>query len=166
MPAYYAGPLRRAMTRMGAGNLATSLIPETLDNCLSYAVLNYLKRLKNQAKIEYDKTLNSTPVAKHRAHPDGIKVIPMSPFKRELLNSHLFRDKFMASRDQFTDFPGFMLGIKDNLGTAKPNKLRNPFDIPRHGLLDQVKKSSRNTNCITSLSPRIYVHVFQLRRSG
>jgi len=48
MPAYYAGPLRRALTRMGAGNLATSLIPETMENCLSYTVLNYLKRLKNQ----------------------------------------------------------------------------------------------------------------------
>ena len=39
---------RRALTRMGAGNLASSLVPETLDNCLSYTVLNYLKRLKNQ----------------------------------------------------------------------------------------------------------------------
>jgi len=48
MPAYYAGPLRRALTRMGAGNLANSLIPEGLDNCLSYSVMNYLKRLKNQ----------------------------------------------------------------------------------------------------------------------
>ena len=48
MPAYYAGPLRRGLTRMGAGNLATTLIPETMDNCLSYSVLNYLKRLKNQ----------------------------------------------------------------------------------------------------------------------
>ena len=36
MPAYYAAPLRRVLTRMGAGNLANSLIPETMDNCLSY----------------------------------------------------------------------------------------------------------------------------------
>lgn len=36
MPAYYAGPLRRALTRMGAGNLAPGLIPETMDSCLSY----------------------------------------------------------------------------------------------------------------------------------
>ena len=43
-----SGPLRRALTRMGAGNLASSLVPESLDNCLSYTVLNYLKRLKNQ----------------------------------------------------------------------------------------------------------------------
>ena len=48
MPAYYAGPLRRALTRMGAGNLASTLIPETMDNCLSYTVLSYLKKLKNQ----------------------------------------------------------------------------------------------------------------------
>ena len=59
MPAYYAAPLRRVLTRMGAGNLANSLIPETMDNCLSYSVLNYLKRLKNQAKLEFDKTLSS-----------------------------------------------------------------------------------------------------------
>ena len=37
---------------MGAGNLASSLVPETLDNCLSYTVLNYLKRLKNQVRKE------------------------------------------------------------------------------------------------------------------
>jgi hypothetical protein len=64
MPAYYAGPLRRALTRMGAGNLAASLIPETLDNCLSYTVLNYLKRLRNQAKLEFERMLSVTPVTK------------------------------------------------------------------------------------------------------
>jgi integrator complex subunit 6 len=52
MPAYYAAPLRRVLTRMGAGNLSTSLIPETMDNCLSYSVLNYLKRLKNQVTTQ------------------------------------------------------------------------------------------------------------------
>ena len=41
MPAYYAAPLRRVLTRMGAGNLANSLIPETMDNCLSYRYVLY-----------------------------------------------------------------------------------------------------------------------------
>ena len=107
MPAYYAGPLRRGLTRMGAGNLATTLIPETMDNCLSYSVLNYLKRLKNQAKIEYDKTLNTTPMIKSRnGIPEGIKVVPRSNFKKELLTNHMLKDKFMLLRDQLTDFPG------------------------------------------------------------
>lgn len=44
MPLYYAGPLKRALQRMGAPNL----VPDSMENCLSYTVLNYLKRLKNQ----------------------------------------------------------------------------------------------------------------------
>ena len=55
------GPLRRVLTRMGAGSLAISLIPEAMDNSLSYSVLNYLKRLKNQAKQEYDRIVSMTP---------------------------------------------------------------------------------------------------------
>lgn len=41
---------------MGASApLVQSLIPDTQDNSLSFSVLNYLKRLKNQAKIEFEK---------------------------------------------------------------------------------------------------------------
>lgn len=53
---YYFQPLRRALTKMGASApLLQSLIPDTQDNSLSFSVLNYLKRLKNQAKIEFEK---------------------------------------------------------------------------------------------------------------
>ena len=148
MPAYYAGPLRRVLTRMGAGNLATSLIPETMDNCLSYSVLNYLKRLKNQAKMEYDKTLNTTPLSKSRIGPEGIKIVPRSPFKKELLTNNLLKDKFSMLREQLTDFPGFLLGIKDTTfiggGKSTNNRFRNPFDIPRKGLLDQIVRMRAN----------------------
>ena len=70
---FLLGPLRRALTRMGAGNLATALISEAMDNSLSYSVLNYLKRLKNQAKMEYDRIVSVTPY-KGKVGPDGIKV--------------------------------------------------------------------------------------------
>lgn len=41
---------------MGASpQLLQSIIPDTQDNSLSFSVLNYLKRLKNQAKIEFEK---------------------------------------------------------------------------------------------------------------
>ena len=58
---------------MGAGNLATALISEAMDNSLSYSALNYLKRLKNQAKMEYDRIVSVTPY-KGKVGPDGIKV--------------------------------------------------------------------------------------------
>ena len=44
MPGYYAQPLKRALARMGAHNL----VPDSMDNCLSYSVITYLKKLKNQ----------------------------------------------------------------------------------------------------------------------
>lgn len=41
---------------MGApAQLLQVLIPDTQDNSLSFSVLNYLKRLKNQAKVEFEK---------------------------------------------------------------------------------------------------------------
>lgn len=49
MPLYYAGPLKRALQRMGAPNL----VPDSMENCLSYTVLNYLKRLKNQVLLPF-----------------------------------------------------------------------------------------------------------------
>lgn len=143
MPAYYAAPLRRVLTRMGAGNLANSLIPETMDNCLSYSVLNYLKRLKNQAKLEFDKTLsNNSGSGKNPRFIDGIKVLSRSPLKRDLLMNHLIKDKFMSVREQLTDFPGFQINIKDQLPPA--NGFRNAYDIERKDLLDQIIRMRAN----------------------
>ena len=61
-------PLRRAMSRMGAHNL----VPDNMDNCLSYSVVSYLKKLKNQAKVEYEKIVAS--VGQSMLAPEGIKV--------------------------------------------------------------------------------------------
>lgn len=148
MPAYYAAPLRRVLTRMGAGNLANSLIPETMDNCLGYSVLNYLKRLKNQAKLEFDKTLSnnsSNGGSSQKNNPrslEGMKVLARSPLKRDLLMNHLIKDKFLAVREQLTDFPGFQINIKDQLPPS--NGFRNPYDIERKDLLDQIIRMRAN----------------------
>ncbi len=45
-------PLRRALARVGVQNL----VPDQLDNCLSYSVVSYLKKLKNQVG-EYETNL-------------------------------------------------------------------------------------------------------------
>lgn len=39
-------PLKRALARMGAPNL----VPDNMDNSLSYSVITYLKKLKNQVR--------------------------------------------------------------------------------------------------------------------
>ena len=53
-----------------------------------------------------------------------------------LLMNHLIKDKFVSVKEQVTDFPGFQVNIKDFL--APSNAYRNPYDIERKNLLDQV----------------------------
>ena len=96
--------MRRALTRMGApAPLAQSLIPDVMDNSLSYSVLNYLKRLKNQAKIEFDRLCNEV-ISKQVANAslnknivngntaavtEGVRVIPRIPLKKDLVSFFL-----------------------------------------------------------------------------
>jgi integrator complex subunit 6 len=76
-----------------------------MENSLSYSVLNYLKRLKNQAKIEYDRLCSEVsskqplPGSKNRELPgsvsEGIRVVPRSPLKRDLISHPLLQGKFL-----------------------------------------------------------------------
>ncbi|XP_071441466.1 integrator complex subunit 6 isoform X2 [Hetaerina americana] len=161
MPTYYAGPLRRALVRMGSQALASNLVPDGTDNSLSYSVLNYLKRLKNQARLEFDKLCSE--VAKNRGAfagnggsstaagipggPEGIRLVSRSPLKKELISHPLLLDKFANLRDQLNDFNGFVIGIRGGIGSSglrRGQSFRNPFDIPRQLLLDQVARMRSN----------------------
>lgn len=85
---------------MGASApLAQTLIPDNMDNSLSYSVLNYLKKLKNQAKMEFDR-LCSEVISKQVAASnltknlsncttstvtEGVRVMPRTPLKKDLV---------------------------------------------------------------------------------
>ena len=64
-------------------------------------------------------------------------MVARSPLKRELVESPVYRETSAALRDQLTDFPGYMLGLPEKRA-AESHPLRNPFDISRSSLLDQV----------------------------
>ncbi|XP_040062348.1 integrator complex subunit 6 isoform X1 [Ixodes scapularis] len=150
MPLYYAGPLKRALQRMGAHNL----VPDSMENCLSYTVLNYLKRLKNQAKAEYEKLVsavggNNKPVG---GAPDNVRASPGVPrastgevaklSELPLSWNPALRERLQCLRQELNDFAGFGVALV----TARPtdallaDALRNPFDIGRSALLDQVAR--------------------------
>lgn len=80
-------PLRRALTKMGASApLLQSLIPDTQDNSLSFSVLNYLKRLKNQAKIEFEK-LCADVINKASSNNNQKVIIFLSSFYTGVINA-------------------------------------------------------------------------------
>ncbi|XP_066266494.1 integrator complex subunit 6-B-like isoform X2 [Branchiostoma lanceolatum] len=145
MPSYYMGPLKAALRRMGA----PQLIPDHLDMCLSYSVISYLKKLKQQAKLESDRIIAS--VGKKPPQDSIIRVVPRStpasPALRtdfqQVLQSITGESPLPAPiRTDSTEFPGFSIAVAD--WELRAQSYRNPFDIPRVGLLDQVQRMRRN----------------------
>lgn len=136
---------------MGAPcQLVQSLVPDSQDTSLSYSVLTYLKRMKNQAKIEFDKLCNevinkvgsNTPLIKG---VESVRVIPRTPLKKDLTTHPCLQDKFTTLRDQLNEFGGFVVGLSKSRYKAQVHTYRNPFDIQRRDLLDQVSvKNKKN----------------------
>ncbi|XP_046568892.1 integrator complex subunit 6-like [Haliotis rubra] len=141
MPGYYAGPLRRAMARMGAANL----VPDNMDNCLSYSVITYLKKLKNQAKIEMDRLIAS--VGQKPQHNEGIKVCSRSQtsvLQRKDFNQLMqnLGGNMAWLKQDLQEYTTFSIAVPDR--GIKPQYYRNPYDVPRKSLLDQVTRMRTN----------------------
>lgn len=141
MPGYYAQPLKRALARMGAHNL----VPDNLDNCLSYSVITYLKKLKNMAKMEMDRLVASVG-SKVPPH-EGIKV--SSRTKTSILQRKDFSEllknvggNLSSLRQELTDYNTFTIAVPDK--EIKPQQFRNAYDIPRKSLLDQIARMKTN----------------------
>ena len=114
-------PLRRALARLGAPNL----VPDQLDNCLSYSVVSYLKKLKNQAKVEYERIVNS--VGQRLPVVESIKV--MAKTETSLLQRKDFKDimahygsNMAALKQELVEFPSFVLGVPDKNVKPQPYK--------------------------------------------
>lgn len=151
LPAYYASSLRRALTRMGTPvALAQTLIPETSDNFLSYSVQNYLKRVKNQAKIEHDKLCseiiqrqaNLNGLKTNFNSPEQIRVLPKVTLKKDLVSHPLLHDRFQGQKDQILEQGNVFVSSLDK--ERQTVSFKNPFDIPRNRLIQQVVRMRNN----------------------
>ncbi|XP_064638509.1 integrator complex subunit 6-like [Lineus longissimus] len=152
MPAYYAQMLRRALARMGT----PSLVPDNLDNNLSYSVISYLKKLKNQAKVEYERLVSS--VGQKTINAEGIKV--QSRTKTSILKRKDFHTllanvggDMSLLKQEVNEFTSFTIGVPDK--EVKPQYYRNPFDIPRKMLLDQLARMRANLLQTSTLGAKL-----------
>lgn len=150
MPVYYAIPLRRALQRMGANS---AMVPESMDVYTTVTLNNLIKKNKNLAKMEFEKLAAS--VGSQR--PIGIEWPRISitsshlssSFGRKCNLEHCsnpsLRKLFSNLQNDQQDFNGFVVRYKDKPNAAsRAHSYRNPFDISRHDLIDQVHKLRRN----------------------
>uniref|UniRef100_A0A8C9Z0Z3 Integrator complex subunit 6 n=1 Tax=Sander lucioperca TaxID=283035 RepID=A0A8C9Z0Z3_SANLU len=144
MPPYYIGSLRKALRIMGAPNL----LADNMEYGLSYSVVSYLKKLSQQSKIEYDRLIaligkKQPPEAgiKVRWRGGGISLAQRRDFIQQL-QSLSGEAPTLPLELNPKEFQGFQLALL-NKG-LKPQSFRNPYDIPRSHLLDQLSRMRRN----------------------
>lgn len=143
MPPYYIGSLRKALRIMGAPNL----LADNMEYGLSYSVVSYLKKLSQQTKIEYDRLIAS--IGKKPPPEAGIKVRwrgagVLLAQRREFIQrlQSLTGEPPLPMELSPKEFQGFHLALL-NKG-LKPQSFRNPYDVPRSHLLDQLSRMRRN----------------------
>lgn len=154
MPIYYATPLRRALQRMGANN--SNLVPENLDVYTTVTLNNLIKKNKNLAKMEFEKLAASVGSQKPigfewpRISISNTQMTANSNFNRksnmlEYCCNPSLKKVFSSLQNEHLDFNGFVVRFKDKPNSeSKAHCYRNPFDISRHDLIDQVYKLRRN----------------------
>ncbi|KAM9344455.1 integrator complex subunit 6 [Pholidichthys leucotaenia] len=144
MPPYYIGSLRKALRIMGAPNL----LADNMEYGLSYSVVSYLKKLSQQTKIEYDRLIASIgkkpppePGIKVRWRGGGISLAQRRDFIQQL-QSLTGEAPSLPMELNPKEFQGFHLALLNK--SLKPQSFRNPYDIPRSHLLDQLSRMRRN----------------------
>jgi len=167
VPPYYVGPLKRALLRIGAGNIAATINEETY---LSYSVLNYLKKLKSQAKVEYERTcaeVGARVQAKEAATAASyVKRINLykNPYdvpRDQLLDhvcklrSHFFRPSaYLQASESLHNQPVAQMGNYQEYLKRMPTPLReiestpvrqhmfgNPFKIDKRIVIDKIDEA-------------------------
>ncbi|XP_068687441.1 integrator complex subunit 6-like [Montipora foliosa] len=162
MPNYYAGPLRNAFRRMG---IPPAFVPDHLDSFLSYTVVNYLKKVKQQSKMETERLISLVGKnATRDAVPRPLMSVrtPQLPKERKkdfraLLHSSNFSvnnedNRIAGETDINIPSASFHNTIKQNVRTQS---YKNPFDISRDELLDQVSRMRINFFHTAATSTRL-----------
>ncbi|KAA0715800.1 Integrator complex subunit 6 [Triplophysa tibetana] len=170
MPPYYITALRKALRMMGAPNL----LADNMEYGLSYSVVSYLKKLSQQTKGEADRVCASVgkkpPLEvgiKLRCRSSALSLAHRKDFT-QLLHSIMGDGPALPAEANTKEFAGFQLAPLNR--ALKPQGLRNPYDIPRAHLLDQLSRMRHNllhtSVCILNGQDQDQLHSVPIAQMG
>uniref|UniRef100_A0A1Q3EYN3 Putative dead box rna helicase n=1 Tax=Culex tarsalis TaxID=7177 RepID=A0A1Q3EYN3_CULTA len=151
IPQYYCPFLRRALatTPNVPYQLVQYILPENLDSYLSPAVANYLKQMKNTAKQDQEnlclrvfKQLKQPKPGYHQL--ETVKLNPGMPLKRDLISHPMLKDAFNKVHADIASFDNYTIVVPTVMRPAATKNYRNPFDIPRRDLIDEISRMREN----------------------
>lgn len=143
VPAYYSQPLRQAMKRMGAPNL----VPENMDNGMSVNVVNNLKRLKNQARLEYER-MCADVAARQQSPPATSAALPTLPASIDLTSC--IRVTVPPARRSSLSVAGASAAVLPGLQEARQRTSQTVTSNP--SLSHQFSELTRQLSEVPSLS--------------
>lgn len=150
VPPYYGPFLRRALNSASVPfSFLQYILPENLDNYLSSSVANYLKTMKNTAKQEQEnmclRVLKQLKMPKPPFHQiETAKLNCGLPLKRDLVSHPQLRDTFSKVHSEINIFENYTIVVPTIFQQGPAKNYRNPFDVPRHDLIDEIARMRDN----------------------
>uniref|UniRef100_A0A182RMV1 VWFA domain-containing protein n=1 Tax=Anopheles funestus TaxID=62324 RepID=A0A182RMV1_ANOFN len=151
IPQYYCPFLRRALatTPNVPYQLVQYILPENLDSYLCPAVANYLKQMKNTAKLDQEnlclrvlKQLKQPKPAYHQL--ETAKLCGTQQMKRDIVTHPMLKDTFTKMHMEIANFDSYTIVVPSIIQTAATKNYRNPYDIPRRDLIDEIARMREN----------------------
>ncbi|KAL7031953.1 hypothetical protein ACKWTF_007180 [Chironomus riparius] len=151
IPQYYCPFLRKALAMINIPyQLLQYILPESLDSYLSPTVANQLKQMKNMAKQEQEnlcmrvfKQLKQPRMPYHQH--ETVKLNCGQPIKTaELVKHPMLRDTFQKIHGEISIFDNFNIIVPTLTSVQSTKNYRNPFDIPRRDLIDEIARMRDN----------------------
>lgn len=151
IPQYYYPFLRKALSMINIPyQLLQYILPESLDSYLSPTVANQLKQMKNMAKQEQEnlclrvfKQLKQPKMPYHQH--ETVKLNCGQQIKTtELVKHPMLRDTFQKMHAEISTFENYNIVVPTVMNIQSTKNYRNPFDIPRRDLIDEISRMRDN----------------------
>ena len=151
IPQYYYPFLRKALSMINIPfQLLQYILPETLDSYLNPTVANQLKQMKNMAKQEQEnlclrvfKQLKQPKMPYHQH--ETVKLNCGQQVKTtELVKHPMLKDTFQKMHSEISTFENYNIVVPTVMNIQSTKNYRNPFDIPRRDLIDEISRMRDN----------------------
>ncbi|XP_055845300.1 integrator complex subunit 6 [Episyrphus balteatus] len=150
IPPYYCPFLRRALLNINVPYpLLQFLLPENADNYLSPNIANQLKHIKNTAKQDQENLCQKVLRQLRQPRPpywqiERARLIVGPPMRRDLVRNPLLRDTFSKLHSEIEPIENYTIVVPSMVRQPPAKNYRNPFDIPRRDLIDEISKMRDN----------------------
>ncbi|KAM8718411.1 hypothetical protein ACLKA7_001599 [Drosophila subpalustris] len=146
IPPYYCPFLRKALVNINVPyQLLQFLLPENVDNYLSPTIANQLKHIKNTAKQDQENLCLKVYKQLKQAKPpyrqvETAKLCTGAALRRDLVRHPLLRDTFAKLHAEIEPVENYTIVVPQITHQSSAKTYRNPFDIPRRDLVDEIAR--------------------------